>query len=331
MTSRVVIAVAIATVALSMHARAQAPAATNTVSCARHEVGARTSHSLAYDARAQRVMMFGGVSSDSANRMPGSLWAWDGHRWQCVSNDGPPVRGDAFLAYDVGRSRLVLFGGRVFEENRRIRFLYDTWEWDGTRWTRADTAGPAPRVHGAIAYDAARKTVVMHAGGGADSILTDTWEWNGTRWRQIPITMPAQGIGDALLPSTRGLEVLIVVSDSSPGCPSGSRGSLFLIQGDAAVPTAPSGPCVSPMAPATAAPNGFILYTGWNLDEPATTWIWESSRWQRASSAPPRRRGTAMAYDEARRRVVLFGGGTDREILGDTWEWDGKEWTRIGP
>ena len=34
-----------------------------------------------------------------------------------------------------------------------------------------------------------------------------------------------------------------------------------------------------------------------------------------------------MAYDSNRDRVVLFGGGVERQRLGDTWEWDGKVWT----
>ena len=39
----------------------------------------------------------------------------------------------------------------------------------------------------------------------------------------------------------------------------------------------------------------------------------------------------AMAYDSARERIVLFGGRTDRSgDLNDTWEWDGRTWTRVG-
>ena len=35
-----------------------------------------------------------------------------------------------------------------------------------------------------------------------------------------------------------------------------------------------------------------------------------------------------MAFDAARSVVVLFGGDSDSELLGDTWEWDGSQWTR---
>jgi hypothetical protein len=37
----------------------------------------------------------------------------------------------------------------------------------------------------------------------------------------------------------------------------------------------------------------------------------------------------AMAYDFARGNVVLFGGGNDSSLLGDTWVWDGALWTEV--
>src|SRR6185295_1921075 len=37
--------------------------------------------------------------------------------------------------------------------------------------------------------------------------------------------------------------------------------------------------------------------------------------------SPPTRAGAGMAWDGARRRMVLFGGSSD-----DTWEWDGTSW-----
>jgi hypothetical protein len=39
-----------------------------------------------------------------------------------------------------------------------------------------------------------------------------------------------------------------------------------------------------------------------------------------------------MAYDEARKRVVLFGGNDPMSTkLADTWEWDGTSWTEMHP
>lgn len=36
------------------------------------------------------------------------------------------------------------------------------------------------------------------------------------------------------------------------------------------------------------------------------------------------------AYDANRQRVVLFGGSSNSGLVGDTWEWDGEQWTQLG-
>ena len=44
------------------------------------------------------------------------------------------------------------------------------------------------------------------------------------------------------------------------------------------------------------------------------------------------RNGHALAYDNARGRVILFGGFTGPSFsLSDTWEWDGNVWTQRTP
>ncbi len=61
----------------------------------------------------------------------------------------------------------------------------------------------------------------------------------------------------------------------------------------------------------------------------ADTWTWDGTEWtQVADTGPTARSGHALAYDNARERVVLFGGRTGNP-LGDTWEWDGTEWTQV--
>jgi hypothetical protein len=35
-----------------------------------------------------------------------------------------------------------------------------------------------------------------------------------------------------------------------------------------------------------------------------------------------------MTYLSSKEKVLLFGGDSN-QILGDAWEWDGKEWTQV--
>jgi hypothetical protein len=67
----------------------------------------------------------------------------------------------------------------------------------------------------------------------------------------------------------------------------------------------------------------------------AETWTWRSGKWTKlapAASPPPRTWG-GMAYDQAHRQIVLFGGGGRGTVatLQDTWIWDGNTWSQRNP
>jgi hypothetical protein len=100
---------------------------------ARHSAGAT------YDSRRGRIIVFGGLAGDDGL---GDTWAWDGRAWARLADtsaEGPTPRSMGHLAYDRGRDRVVLFGGRKgWPED-----LDDTWEWDGTTWHRAVAPGPS--------------------------------------------------------------------------------------------------------------------------------------------------------------------------------------------
>ena len=64
------------------------------------------------------------------------------------------------------------------------------------------------------------------------------------------------------------------------------------------------------------------------------TWEWDGATWIQRTSAisPSARFYYAMAYDVARQRIVLFGGGDSISgFFADTWEWDGTTWLQRTP
>ena len=297
--------------------------------CTAPSIGKRSGHSLAYDQSRHRIVLYGGVADDPTNPFPRTLWSWDGARWECLDENGPPGRRDAFLAYDPARGRLVLFAGRTITRDRQMRFFRDTWEWDGTSWTQVDSAGPAPRIHGAVAYDAGEKGIVVHGGGGSNDLLRDTWRWNGARWDSLPVVGP-RGVGNSMFSAPNGAVVLSAMVDSAPECAGLMRAQLHDLRANALAPRGPRGPCYSPQAPAAQTASGFLLFASWEPRNAAITWLFSDGTWRQAPSSPPRRRGSYAAYDEARNRVVVFGGDDDSGLLGDTWEWTGTEWVRKG-
>ena len=84
----------------------------------------------------------------------------------------PDARGSPAMAYDAARQRVVLFGASL---------RTDTWEWDGSVWTRRTPANSPPWRWGhAMAYDIARGRVVLFGGFQyyASAHFADTWEWD---------------------------------------------------------------------------------------------------------------------------------------------------------
>src|SRR5215207_3432522 len=85
--------------------------------------------------------------------------------------------------------------------------------------------------------------------------------------------------------------------------------------------------------------NRAVLFggiTSWDGDHwvyDATTWEWDGKDWKEISTAvaPAGRILHAMAYDEKRGRVILYGGKNLSGNLADLWEWDGVTWHRLCP
>ncbi len=78
--------------------------------------------------------------------------------------------------------------------------------------------------------------------------------------------------------------------------------------------------------------NETVLFSGYGgafpYDTLGDTWIWNGTRWmQRTGTQPPGRISSAMAFDVARGKVVLFGGSD----IADTWTWDGAGWSAQSP
>ena len=78
-----------------------------------------------------------------------------------------------------------------------------------------------------------------------------------------------------------------------------------------------------------------VLFGGVGMGEAplGDTWEWDGSFWtQMDDSGPGPRSGHAMVYDSAKQVSILFGGfspAADSPVFGDTWQWDGQDWTQL--
>src|SRR5690606_42007241 len=83
--------------------------------------------------------------------------------------------------FDPLRARAVLFGG--FDTEDVVN--EETFEWDGIGWQHIPTTvHPSARTNHVMAYDAARRRVVLYGGHHQrdQSPFGDTWTWDGTNW-----------------------------------------------------------------------------------------------------------------------------------------------------
>ncbi len=91
--------------------------------------------------------------------------------------------------------------------------------------------------------------------------------------------------------------------------------------------------------------NKVVLFGGWHFDGVSNmnmqdTWEFDpvTYDWTQVITAnsPPRRQWASMVYDSVRNEVVLFGGydgypPSSNGLLGDTWTYDGTNWTQKFP
>jgi M6 family metalloprotease-like protein len=174
---------------------------------------ARVGHAMAYDAVAQKVVLFGGYGTYAESN---DTWTWDGSNWtQVLTLASPPKRYEHSMAFDAARGVTVLFGGW---QSEGLVWLNDTWEFDGSNWQQQlPDNPPAGRAGHVLVYDPSLQAVVMVGGaGGKDVTATswvndfhrETWLWSGEAWvQQFPANQPgpAYTLGAAYNPASQGV------------------------------------------------------------------------------------------------------------------------------
>jgi hypothetical protein len=160
-----------------------------------------------------------------------------------------------------------------------------------TRFTwipRTTSIYPTPRA-APMVYDSVRGVCVLHGGGAGGGSIGETWEWDGCAWC----------LRDTGGPSPRQLHAMAFDA---------ARGVTVLFGGRRTV----------------------FPYDEYNNE----TWEWDGYAWSlRSIDGPSPREAHAMAFDAACAVTVLYGGGvyswetSNYEVFGDTWEWDGVQWT----
>ncbi|MBI4872143.1 MAG: hypothetical protein HY814_11315 [Candidatus Riflebacteria bacterium] len=319
----------------------------------------RADAAMVFDSARGGLVLFGGVrpgglvQDDTWEfRMEDGARAW---RLRTPAQSPPPRRGHS-LVYDPARGRSVLYGGTDASGYR----LSDTWEWDGTTWAqRRPTRSPGPREGHGSWYDAEARRVVVFGGNGVTGGRVETaYEWDGANWT---LSHPGDFLSMGLLidGSYEGRARMACTYDLARRrailcCGIGTDGTVsadtweradrrWVLRQARALGQRRGASLVTDVRR-----NRVVLFGGLGSNGLASdTWEWNGSRWVERTPLPgapnpPPRTGHAMACDQSRGEVVLFGGvGMDSTggaqsiggqwVLGDTWVWDGRGWMRRSP
>lgn len=306
---------------------------------------ARTDASSAYDPATKTIVLFGGADRSG---VLGDTWTWDSGGWhQQHPATSPPPREFSWMGFDPATSRVVLFGGIACgpphgnlptgcEYQEATTSLHDTWTWEGSTWSRFETAhAPAPTDfrgdNGGIAGDAAHHNLLLVTWPtGGPTSRVETWTLSGGDWVQL---QPAHPVADYEFSGPTYDAVSGHVLLQQLGVHSGVTywwdGTDWRVY-DLSVRTPHAyGTLVS------AGRHGLLLFEGGNV------WTWNGQTWSDVRTLPMTvsidvhsRQGWTASYFEPHNELILFGGRVGPGgpvLLGDTVAWDGSAWTTLVP
>ncbi|WP_437819422.1 hypothetical protein [Sorangium sp. So ce1078] len=259
---------------------------------------------LAYDAARDRIVLTGGASHTNGT-VRQDTWLFDGEAWTKADAAESPASQYAGAAHDRARELVVLV--RPVDGTAS-----ETWEWNGTAWSRIAATTPLPYEYSySLAYDETGGRVVGLVEGGL-------WAWDGSAWSRVDASDGQE--------SERARAV--IAYDAARGRLVARNASASTWEYDGA--TWHKLPSTRPRARNSAAhvydsARERVIYFGSVTDPEDATWEWDGAGWARgprAMSSTPT--GLAMAYDSRRSRAVT-------EVDKQTWEYDGTAWVDVGP
>jgi len=240
--------------------------------------------------------------------------------------------------YDPVRGETLVYGGGHYRnwpiDYRFDQIKRDTWAWKNNAWTQKQAIGaPNNRYLTAMAYHPSTQLTVLY-GGVANN---GTFTWDGTTWTNasnaIPGTIGYQGMAHDGNP---GVDEVIMFGGWNNAIALDTtwawNGTTWTNKNPTNKPTARYHVKLA----WDGSRNEIILFGGWDRTSALSdTWVWKDGDWTEKSPAtvPPGRYDQAIGYDPVSEKIIMHGGwtasATGPQVHGDTWAWDGTDWTEI--
>ena len=291
----------------------------------RHDLG------MTWDSSRKKAVLFGGMQADiaGASGVPKQdTWEWDpvAAAWteRTAAGNKPSQRYAHAMAFDGSRGKAMVFGGWDIATGG---FLNDLWEWDpasGVWSERLDGSagtGPSGRMYSSmVSVDGSARLEIV-----AGAVVNNPYGGKGTGGIYIgPVPIGMYGFNGSR-----------EVWELEPA------GATFTDRtAPLDIPSARSNHAMAynPSTGKTYVFGGYMnnMVTTMALDD---LWEWNGSTWAEVAAdiRPPARGDAGLAYDPARKSLILFGGSSypgnsypGSGVYGDTWEWtSAKGWVQL--
>ncbi len=317
----------------------------------------RRNHTAIWDEAQSRMIVFGGTNGVATFDDVYALDLVGTPTWSSLAPAGTaPRRSGHAAVYAIQRNSMIVFGGSDGEV-----FANDVWELTlsgAPAWTHLVVAGtpPAARAGSGAVWDALHHRVIVFGGRNGSGILNDTWslDLSGTpTWSPLTpagagpvdrthftatLDAPPGGVQDRMIVFGGNLSGA-VYSDTYALSLSGAPGT----ETWSVVTTAHQPPARANHAAIYVRDSGRLVMFGgsdgaayrgetWQIDIDAATPDW--SPFPVAQDRPsPRARHRAIV-DEARGRMIVYGGIQRSNVLNDVWSLDlagTSVWTALAP
>jgi len=282
--------------------------------------------SMTYDSVRDRIVAY----SEYRN----GVREWDGTNWFMVS--APNVPGNGQLAFFTTGNYVLSACGDYYTSSAYKYYQGSTVTERRIYWNSIYPATPpVARMRSAMVYDPVlNKTILMGGHGPYGTPGVETWEFNGTQWTQrSPTTTPTIGYEPTGVYSAN-LGGVFIVGHNGDG-----NGYLWDGADWTLISIFPGAWRSSPALGIDPTTGDVILFGGHNVSNVSLndTWRFDGASWTLLSPAtsPSIRSGARMVLDVNGGELVLFGGLPDIGIPtapnGETWVWDGTNWTQRFP
>ena len=207
----------------------------------------------------------------------------------------------------------------------------------GAQGVTSATAAPSPTHLEAVAFDAARRRVVLFGGtrqigGSTWEDLNETWEWDGHRWSSVPTVPGEPGArrAHALAYDPREHRIVLVggVRTRAGAASDDVYDDSWTFDG-ARWARGPAIPVMSGHGLVYSAGERTMLllgYAGREQHDPRRLVIWRRTPngWTFVDSSGPTLDGLVRAAYDTRRSVLVV--PVPHGAASRVWEWDGRRW-----